>query len=86
MKQREAKLGRFLDNKPYVQQEGEQKNKSKKMTAEVANGVAEPLSYPNGGIMHQNPSNAAVKKSRETERHWQRKQKKNNNKASQQQR
>ncbi|KAI8567614.1 hypothetical protein RHMOL_Rhmol02G0135100 [Rhododendron molle] len=56
------------------------------MTAEVANGVAEPLPYPNGGIMHQNPSNAAVKKSRETERRRRRKQKKKNNKASQQQR
>ncbi|KAG5561902.1 hypothetical protein RHGRI_004821 [Rhododendron griersonianum] len=56
------------------------------MTAEVANGVAEPLSYPNGGIMHQNPSNAAVKKWRETERRRQRKRKKKNNKASQQQR
>ncbi|XP_058200841.1 uncharacterized protein LOC131315670 [Rhododendron vialii] len=56
------------------------------MTAEVSNGVAEPLPYPNGGIMHQNPSNAAIKKSRETERRRRRKQKKKNNKASQQQR
>ncbi|XAR66437.1 hypothetical protein NMG60_11012672 [Bertholletia excelsa] len=53
------------------------------MTVEVANGVAESLSYPNGDLKPQNPSNAsALKKSRESERR-RRRRKQKKNKSSQ---
>lgn len=52
------------------------------MPVEIANGVAESLSVPNGDLKSQNP-NAAAKKSRETERRRRRrKQKKNKHSAT----
>ncbi|CAK9164586.1 unnamed protein product [Ilex paraguariensis] len=54
------------------------------MTVELANGVAETLSYSNGDLKPQNPNNVnATKKSRETERRRRRRKQKKNNKASQ---
>ncbi|VFQ89519.1 unnamed protein product [Cuscuta campestris] len=54
------------------------------MTAELANGVAEPLSaYPNGQLGPQNPNSAAAsKKSKENERRRRRRKQKKNKKPS----
>lgn len=50
-----------------------------KMTVEVANGVAETVSLPNGDLKSQNPSGGA-KKLRETERRRRRRKQKKNKK------
>ncbi|KAL6991028.1 hypothetical protein U1Q18_009151 [Sarracenia purpurea var. burkii] len=54
------------------------------MTVEVANGVAESVSYSKGDVKHQNPSTTtASKKSRESERRRRRRKQKKSSKASQ---
>lgn len=51
------------------------------MPVEVANGVAENISLPNGDLKSENP-NAAAKKSRETERRRRRRKQKKNKKSA----
>lgn len=52
------------------------------MTVEVANSVAEGISYPNGDLKSQNPSGtASARKSRESERRRRRRKQKKNKAA-----